>query len=36
MDFKEIEKLISSLKKNLEVIENNGAEEVSAQIDAYI
>ena len=34
MDFKEIEKLISSLKKNLEVIENNGIEEVSAQIDA--
>ena len=34
MDFKDIEKLISSLKKNLEVIENNGAEEVSAQIDA--
>ena len=34
MDFKEIEKLISSLKKNLEVIENNGVEEVSPQIDA--
>ena len=34
MDFNEIDKLINMLKKNLEVIENNGVVEPETKIDA--
>ena len=34
MDFNEIDKLINTLKKNLEVIENNGVVEPETKIDA--